>query len=101
MARLPISSGRESVYRTPSRFITAMKSMPEPRRAASASGWSSAVGFAAFSAAGRPGAWAKASAAASERLRASRSLSYRDWTTSATAPAPMSSSTITAMRAKT
>lgn len=81
--------------------MTAMKSTPEPWRAASASGWSTAVGSAEISAAAIPGACAKASAAASERCRASRSLSYRAWNTRADAPAAISRSTIIAWSAKT
>lgn len=70
-----------------------MKSTFDPTRAASASGCNSAVGSGDRSASTRPGACANDSAAVGERLRASRTLSDRDWRTSATAAAATSSTT--------
>ncbi len=78
-ARRPIRSSCESVYRIPSGPRIAMKSSRVARRIASASSWSSAVGSGEASAASMPGAFARASATASERARASRSVSRRSW----------------------
>ncbi|CAM5695111.1 hypothetical protein SALBM217S_08451 [Streptomyces griseoloalbus] len=84
----------------PSVFMTTMKSTCDRSRAASARGWSTAVGSGEFSAAIVPGALAKVSATARERLRASWA-SRCTWSTSATTAATTSSSTITRSRTNT
>lgn len=72
-----------------------MKSTLDVLRAASALGWRIAVGSALRRAATVPGALAKVSATATDRLRASCVLSCRTWRTCATTAATTSSSTIT------
>lgn len=78
-----------------------MKSTPERFRASSARGCRIAVGFGLSSAASMPGECANVSATATERLRASRSLSDRDCRTSAPMPAATSNTTIATCRRKT
>ncbi len=81
--------------------MTTMKSTSDASRAASARGCRTAVGSGESSAATMPGALAKVSATASERLRASWVLSRRTWSTRATTAATTSSSTITRCRTNT
>ncbi len=86
---------------TPSSRYTMMASTPEAVRAASASGWSVAVGSVLSRAARSPGACAKDSAAASVRCRASAMVSCRVCTTRATTAAATRNSTSTSWRRKT
>ncbi len=85
----------------PSVFVTTTKSTPVALRAASARGWSTAVGSGERSAARMPGELANVAATATDRLRASTVLSCRTWSTSATAAATTSSSTMTTFMTKT
>ena len=98
---LPIRDGRGWVKRMPWVLVTTMKSTPDVLRAASARGWSTAVGSLETTAAATPGAFAKVCATARERVRASWALSCRDWTKISATPEATSSSTMTAWRTKT
>lgn len=82
-------------------FMTTRKSTWEPLRAASARGWSTALGSGPVRAAAVPGAFAKAWATATERCRASRSESVLDWSTRAAMAAATSKTTIATCRRKT